>query len=145
MKKIIMLFLSALSTIAVAQHNNHEETQKLTPEQRATLQAKKMALHLDLTQDQETRAAEFFKTHFETQEKIRQNKNSETKNRYQRTLKQLEHQQELQKQMAQILNKQQYATWKERHEKQSQKRHKKRQHQGEHKQHSQKMKKKNAA
>jgi hypothetical protein len=104
-----------------------------------------MALHLDLTQDQETRAAEVFKTHFETHEKIRQNKNSETKNRYQRTLKQLEHQQELQKQMAQILNKQQYATWKERHEKQSKKRHKKRQHQGKHKQHGQKMKKKNAA
>lgn len=140
-----MLFLFALPMIAVAQHNNHEKTQRLTPEQRATLQAKKMALHLDLTQDQETRAAEVFKTHFETQEKIRQNKNSETKNRYQKTLKQLEHQQELQKQMAQILNKQQYATWKERHEKQRQKRHKKQQHQGEHKQHNQKMKKKNAA
>jgi len=124
MKNLIIPILFALPLLAFAQH---QQEQKLSPEQRANLQAKKMALHLDLSQAQERQALAVLKNHFEVQAQKHQKITQEDP--YQKALQRLENQQALQQEMAKILNEKQYASWKERHEKQAQKMHKKqRQH-----------------
>lgn len=125
MKNLIIPILFAFPQLAFAQH---QQDQKLSPEQRATLQAKKMALHLDLSQAQERQALAVFKNHFEAQAQKHQKEAQEDP--YQKALQRLEHQQALQQEMAKILNEKQYASWKERHEKQAQKMHKKRRQHG---------------
>ena len=125
MKNLIIPILFALPLLAFAQH---QQDQKLSPEQRATLQAKKMALHLDLSQAQERQALTVFKNHFEAQAQKHQKEAQEDP--YQKALQRLEHQQAPQQEMAKILNEQQYASWKEPHEKQAQKMHEKRRQHG---------------
>lgn len=125
MKNLIIPILFALPLLAFAQH---QQELKLSPEQRAKLQAKKMALHLDLSQAQERQALAVFKNHFEAQAQKHQKKTQEDP--YQKALERLENQQALQLEMAKILNEKQYASWKERHEKQAQKMHKKRRQHG---------------
>ena len=123
MKKIAFLVLIVFSIAAQAQHGKGHDRGKeqYTPEQKAVLKTKKMALHLDLTQDQQDKLIEVnkkwsekkalqrkeFKAAFEGEER------PDAEARYQHQLQMMDDQLAYQKEVKSILNKQQYSTWKE--------------------------------
>ena len=123
MKKIAFVVLLVLSFTLHAQrgkgHQNHRSD--YTPEQQAVLKTKKMALHLDLNEDQQeklievnrkwvekrTKQREEFKAQFEGEER------PDADTRYAHQVRMLDDQMAYQKDVEKILSKDQYAAWKE--------------------------------
>ena len=145
MKKIFTLSLLLLTFGAMAQQRpHHRQTQKalkeLSPEQRATLQSKKMVLALDLDSRQQQQVETLLNKRFETQEKIRathrktaadSSKRLNAEERYIRMNAHLDREIAFQQEMKNILTESQFEHWKKRHSA------KKRAHQKRRKQHRQ--------
>ena len=117
MKNLLYLSLLLLPLGLLAQTPKKEAPKPLTPEQQATLQAKKMRLHLDLnaTQEEKIKASltEYF-TSVKQQRKVLREKQA---SRYDRQLAQLDAQLEMQEKMKAVLNQKQYDRWKQMHSK----------------------------
>lgn len=129
MKRILTLGL-LLATIGVtAQHRAHQRhpqkaLKELSPEQRATLQSKKMVLALDLDTRQQQQVATLLKKRFETREKMRaahreaegdSAKRLTSEVRYARMNARLDREIAFQQEMKNILTEAQFQDWKHRH------------------------------
>ncbi len=127
MKKIVVFVLLGLAFAGYAQRGNGERHQyrgEFTPEQQAVLKTKKMALHLDLSQDQQDKLIEVnkkwsekrvsqreaFKAQFEGEER------PDADARYAHQLQMLDDQLAYQNDVKKILSKEQYASWKEKYQ-----------------------------
>ncbi|MEJ2584724.1 MAG: hypothetical protein P8Z38_06685 [Robiginitalea sp.] len=129
MKKIFTLSLLLLTFGAMAQKKpHHGEMQKahreLSPEQRATIQSKKMVLALDLTNRQQEEVEALLKKRFETRKKIRashrevakdSSKRLNSEERYNRMNTYLDQEIAFQQEMKNILSDSQFDQWKKRH------------------------------
>lgn len=112
MKKFIFLFVLVLPLIASAQRMEHNQPrEKLTAEQRATLHAKKMQLALALSESQTERLIEIFKKN-QRPERPKKKEDITSEERYEMHLKQIDHQIAIQKEVKEVLNENQFATWK---------------------------------
>ena len=121
MKKLLLVFLLATTVIAVGQNEKRKMKfdTDFTPEQKAILKTKKMALALDLNESQQNQILALNKTWI--QEKMTTREAHKSLNKEEITSDQkfemmnkaldtkLAHQAEIKK----ILNKEQYETWKE--------------------------------
>jgi len=143
MKKLILIALAFVAIQATAQEKKKElrkeehkervhKFQDLTPEEAATLQTKKMVLHLDLTKDQQDKIykiqlenAKERKAKMEEHKAMKEN-NPEgklTKEAHlKRTNERLDHEIAMKEKMKNILNEEQYTKWSEKME-QKQKKH----------------------
>ena len=140
MKKILTLSLLLLTIGAMAQQRPHNrQTQKalkeLSPEQRATLQSKKMVLALDLDTRQQQQVETLLKKRFETREKIRathretatdSSRRLDPEQRYNRMNAHLDREIAFQQEMKNILTESQFEHWKKRHDAKSRAHHKQR-------------------
>jgi hypothetical protein len=129
MKKILTLSLLLLTFGATAQQRgHHRQSQKaleeLSPEQRATLQSKKMVLALDLDSRQQQQVESLLKKRFETREKMRathrkkapdSSKRLTAEQRYTRMNSHLDREIAFQQEMKNILSETQFDQWKKRH------------------------------
>ncbi len=123
MKRIAFIIILGLSLSLHAQRGKGDQHQRseFTPEQQAVLKTKKMALHLDLSEDQQERLTQVnkswavtkaekrkeFKAQFEGDER------PDADARYEHQLQMLNDKMAYQKEVEKILNKDQYDTWKE--------------------------------
>ena len=117
MKNLLYLSLLLLPLGLLAQTPKKEAPKPLTPEQQATLQAKKMRLHLDLNATQEEKIKASLTEHFtavKQQQKVLREKRA---SRYDHQLAQLDAQLEMQEKMKAVLNQKQYDRWKQMHSK----------------------------
>ncbi|MDB3862782.1 hypothetical protein N9313_04340 [Flavobacteriaceae bacterium] len=111
MKKFIFLFVLVLPLIASAQRMEHNQPrEKLPAEQRATLHAKKMQLALALSESQTERLIEIFKKN-QRPERPKKKEDITSEERYEMYLKQIDHQIAIQKEVKEVLNENQFATW----------------------------------
>ena len=127
MKKIVFIVLLGLSFAIQAQRGqgHKQERSKYTPEQEAVLKTKKMALHLDLNEEQQDKLIEVNKRWSETRAKKRDEFRSQYNGeerpdsdaRFKHQSEMLDYQIAYQKEVEKILNKEQYATWKEQQDK----------------------------
>lgn len=108
MKNLTILFAFAFSILATAQQQKPE---KLTLSQRATLQAKKMQLALDLTDKQTNKLVNIFKSNPKPRSKNKSDIHASETN-YQKQLNRLNQQLLIQKEIKSILTDTQYETWK---------------------------------
>jgi hypothetical protein len=129
MKKILTLTLLLFTFGAMAQQRgHHRQSQKalkeLSPQQRATLQAKKMVLALDLDTRQQQQVETLLKKRFETREKTRaahratasdSSKGLTAEQRYSRMNARLDREIAFQQEMKNILTETQFEDWKKRH------------------------------
>lgn len=138
MKRLIIILIT-LATFQVTaqerkrefqkerQHNRVESMKDLTPEERATLQTKKMTLHLDLTEAQQKRIqalnlenAKMRQAKMDERRAIRETSdgNGLTKEeRLKMMNERLDHQIAMKRQMKDILNDDQYEKWEASQEK----------------------------
>ncbi len=129
MKKIAFLVLLGLSFALHAQRGKEKqhERNEYTPEQQAVLKTKKMALHLDLNEDQQKKLIEVNRKWAEKRAKEREefkaqfegDQRPDADTRYKHQLQRLDNRMAYQKEVEKILNKDQYTTWKEHQEKRS--------------------------
>lgn len=103
------------STSLMAQHQNHQEhrknQEKLSQEQRTELRTKQMQLALDLSENQAKQVAQILKKYPRPARSQKKDELS-TDERYEMHLKNLDQQIALQKEMKNVLNEQQYESWK---------------------------------
>ncbi len=150
MKKILTLGLVLLTFGAMAQQKPHRgEMRKahseLSPEQRATLQSKKMALALELDTRQQNQVASLLKQRFEKRDEVRANRQAKAgdstkrpspEERYNRMNSRLDQELAFQGEMKKILTESQFEKWRKMHgtkkrmhqKSQKQKRQRKRMH-----------------
>ena len=128
MKKIFTLSMLLLALGAMAQRNPHrgemhKAHKELTPEQRATLQSKKMVLVLDLDAQQQKRVESLLRERFETRVKMRDahretsrdsSKRLSPEERFKRMNAHLDQEIAFQNEMKNILNESQFEQWKNR-------------------------------
>ena len=117
MKNLLYLSLLLLPLGLLAQTSNKKAPKPLTPEQQATLQAKKMRLHLDLNTSQEEKIKASLTKHFTAVKQQRKVLREKQASRYDRQLAQLDAQLEMQEKMKAVLNQKQYDRWKQMHSK----------------------------
>ena len=117
MKNLLYLSLLLLPLGLLAQTPKKEAPKPLTPEQQATLQAKKMRLHLDLNATQEEKIKASLTEHFNAVKQQRKILREKQASRYDRQLAQLDAQLEMQEKMKAVLNQKQYDRWKQMHSK----------------------------
>jgi hypothetical protein len=129
MKKLLTLCMILLASGVIAQRNPHRgemhKVQKeLTPEQRATLQSKKMVLALELDAQQQRQVESLLKARFETRSKMRDarretardsTKRLSPEERFARMNALLDREIAFQNEMKNILNESQFEQWKKRH------------------------------
>lgn len=129
MKKLILIAIALITVNATAQEDKREQNERprgdrmertdflkdLSPDEIATLQTKKMALHLDLTEAQQK---EIHAIHFEqakvrkTDMESRKRLNEKDKNeRFKRANDQLDTKLAAKSKFKKILNKEQYEKW----------------------------------
>ena len=124
MKNLIFLFALSLPLMVLAQHPIHGE--QLSVEQRATLQAKKMQLALELSDNQTNQLIAIFKNN-PRPEPPKKKENLSSEDRYEMHLKRLDHRIAVQKEVNAVLNEEQKSTWKKmQHSKKSQMAHRER-------------------
>ena len=99
MKNLLYLSLLLLPLGLLAQTPKKEAPKPLTPEQQATLQAKKMRLHLDLNATQEEKIKASLTEHFTAVKQQRKVLREKQASRYDRQLAQLDAQLEMQEKM----------------------------------------------
>ena len=109
MKNLIFLFALSLPLMVLAQHPIHGE--QLSVEQRATLQAKKMQLALELSDNQTNQLIAIFKNN-PRPEPLKKKENLSSEDRYEMHLKRLDHRIAVQKEVNAVLNEEQKSTWK---------------------------------
>ena len=109
MKNFSILFCLILPITLLAQ----KKDDSLTAKQKAILKAKEIGLALDLSEEQENQIALYLKKAIENRPTQSINrKELSPQERYEFRLARLEKQQDLNKQMQSILDKEQYAQWK---------------------------------
>ena len=109
MKNFSILFCLILPITLLAQ----KKDDSLTAKQKAILKAKEIGLALDLSEEQENQIALYLKKAIENRPTQPINrKEPSPQERYEFRLARLEKQQDLNKQMQSILDKEQYAQWK---------------------------------
>ena len=114
MKNLKLFLFILFPMVMLAQQKSHNAMEKFTPLQKATLKAKEMRLHLDLTDRQEAQVVSLFRQALENQPvKPKQPQDLTQKERYDMRLAKLEVRVQLQEKMQDILNDEQYAKWKE--------------------------------
>ncbi|MCF7560587.1 hypothetical protein L3X39_08050 [Sabulilitoribacter multivorans] len=130
MKKLIVIAIALISIKGIAQDekkkapNQHERSQKmanLTAEEIATLQTKKMTLHLDLNESQQAKIQKINldnatkrKAMMEERKAKKESgefKKPTTEERYKMENAKLDHQIAMKAKMKEILNEEQYAKW----------------------------------
>jgi hypothetical protein len=110
MKKIYFLLTLAIPLIGQAQTDPRKP--KLTGEQHATLQAKKLQLALDLSKEQAAQIKEEIKKQREQLSKTKQKRGElNAEERYTLHLERIDRQIAMQSQMKTILNEEQYDAW----------------------------------
>lgn len=120
MKNAILIFLVMFSMVAVAQNNDapqmnkREIRQKFTPEQRAELRSKKMALHLDLTEAQQKQVRQLL-LEMERNNRAKAGKPVNSEEAYNKKMEILDRQVELKRELQKILSEEQYAKWENSH------------------------------
>lgn len=129
MKKILFIVILGLSFALQAQRGKgrQHDRYEYTTEQQAVLKTKKMALHLDLNEDQQEKLVEVNKKWAEKRASQREEFKSQFEGderpnadaRYEHQLQRLEDQMAYQKEVEKILNKDQYTIWKEHQERAS--------------------------
>ena len=101
-----------LATLSLsAQKHQHQE---LSPEQRATLKSKEMALHLDLSENQQQRVEKLLTAEFTEAQKMRDARKDIDKSeedRFELRNARLDRQLAFKAEMKNILNEEQYALW----------------------------------
>ena len=101
-----------LATLSLsAQKHQHQE---LSPEQRATLKSKEMALHLDLTTNQQQQVQKRLVAEFTEAQKMRearQDTDKSERDRFELRNAQLDRQLALKADMKKILSEEQYSLW----------------------------------
>jgi len=116
-----------LSLVAQAQRGKGYQGQNdFTPEQRAELKTKKMALHLDLNKEQQDKLLKVNRSWAEkraqAKEKFKAQMDGDQKPdadaRYAMRIQMMDNQMAYQSEIKKILNEEQYATWKEHRSKQ---------------------------
>lgn len=124
MKYFIAILVFAISFNAVAQQQNNRKgrhfNQKFNVEQEATIKSKKMALHLDLTRQQQKKVYTLILKQEQKIVKFRKNRKANMGNykpltqsqRFNRINKGLDAKIAFQSELKNILNDKQYATWK---------------------------------
>ncbi len=127
MKKIAFIIILGLSFALHAQGEKGKQHQRseYTPEQQAILKTKKMALHLDLNDDQQDKLLEVNKSWAEQRAREKEefkanfkgDERPDTEARYEHQLQMLDNQMAYQEKIQTILNKDQYTAWKEHQEK----------------------------
>ena len=141
MKKLILLAIALITLQVTAQEKKREHQRRgpdfemrsdLTPEELATLQTKKMALHLDLTEAQQNKIlalnieqAKLRKAKMDERQKKMKNQKDEKPSKEERLKMmngKLDHQIEMKKKMKAILNAEQFEKWEKM---QGKRRHKK--------------------
>jgi protein CpxP len=110
MKQLIFLFALMIPLMGSAQKSNHKE--KLTDEQRATLQAKKMQLALELSEKQTGELAAIFKKNLPQNHQKGNRDEMTSEDRYEMQLKKLDHQIALQNEIKKVLTEDQFLEWK---------------------------------
>lgn len=140
MKKLLIALVTLLALQVSAQehkkknHDNKERAMKrmnLSAEEMATLQTKKMTLHLDLSESQQSevynlnlKSAEARKAYFKARKAKKESGNTEKPSKEERlkmTNTKLDHQIATKRKMKEILNEEQYAKWEKSQVKRSQK------------------------
>lgn len=126
-KRIAFVVILGLSFALHAQREKGKryDRNEFTPDQQAVLKTKKMALQLDLSEDQQDKLMEINKSWAERRNKEREEFKAKYKEderpdsdaRFEHMLKRLDHQMAYQKQVQKILDKDQYTAWKEQQEK----------------------------
>ena len=132
MRKLVLVAIALLALQATAQEKKREHQKKgpnekmdmlkdLTPEELATLQTKKMTLHLDLTEAQQEKImvinleqAKLRKSKMEARQKKKESEASEKPSKEDRLKmmnEKLDHQIEMKKKMKAILNSEQFEKW----------------------------------
>jgi len=154
MKHILLIAIALITVNATAQEHRREKKQgdrkerahqlkDFSPEEVATLQTKRMALQLDLTETQQKELQAFHldqaksrKSDMEARKKMHEEGN-ETKptkeERFNRINDQLDNKLAAKAKMKNVLNKEQYEKWERAHSNRSNKAKAKRSKQGEHK------------
>lgn len=126
MKKISFFLILMLSISAFAQDKKQDRKQdhkmdkvEMSADEMATLRTKKMALKLDLTQDQQdrlktlfTEEANYKKTTMAQHREMRKDTAMWNKNKFAIQNARLDHQKEMQDKIRAILTPEQYETWK---------------------------------
>jgi len=140
MRKILTLSLLLMTFGVMAQQKaHHGQMQKalkeLSPEQRATLQSKKMVLALDLDTRQQQQVQTLLKKRFETRQKMRathretaldSSKRHTAEERYTFMNARLDQEIAFQQEMKNILTEPQFEQWKKRHDAKRHAQHKQR-------------------
>lgn len=128
MKKLIVIAIAFISVQAFAQPNQGEQRKQrmhkkhdFTPEQAATLHAKKMTLHLDLNEKQQAQVKEILLENaqarkakmeaFKAKKESGELKKPTTEERFEMANAKLDHQIAMKAKMKKILNEEQFAKW----------------------------------
>jgi hypothetical protein len=88
-----------------------KKDQKFTPEQRATIKSKELALKLDLNESQETKLLDLMKTTWSSKPKRIKHENLSQDERYVLRIEYLNSQKEFQKELKKILTEDQFESW----------------------------------
>ena len=122
MKNLLFIALLSLSLMVQGQERKGQQYQKdFTPEQMATIKTKKMALHLDLSQEQQNQLLKVNRSWAEKRaqdrEKFKAQMEGEEKpdadERYAMKVQMLDNQLAYQGEVKKILTQEQYVLWKE--------------------------------
>lgn len=121
MKKLILIAIALIGLQATAQQRGMQRFNNLTPEEAATLQTKKMTLHLDLTEDQQEKVYDIHlknatvrKAKMEAMKAQRQSEDFKRPTKEERLARmnaRLDNQIAMKKKMKSILTDEQYAKW----------------------------------
>jgi len=137
MKNILFIMFLSMSLMVQAQQGKGQHKQgDYTPEQQAVLKTKRMALHLDLNQDQQDKLLKINRSwaekRAEQREKFKAQKDSADKPdadlRYAHQSQMLDNQLAYHNEVKKILNEEQYAIWKEHRAKNKERGHGQRRH-----------------
>lgn len=127
MKKLILTAVLLCSIIGMAQSrkDRSQTRNQFTPEQKATLKSKKMALHLDLTDQQEQQVYQLFLDNAKQAHKRmtdEERKNLSSDERFKHREKIMDRKIELKRALKNILNENQYAMLQKKHHARAEKR-----------------------
>ena len=109
MNKRILIILFSLPMLSLGQ--TEKKDQKFTPEQRAIIKSKELALKLDLNESQETKLLDLMKTSWSSKPKRIKHENLSRDERYVLRIEYLNSQKEFQKELKKILTEDQFESW----------------------------------
>lgn len=109
MNKRILIILLSLPMLSLGQ--TEKKDQKFTPEQRAIIKSKELALKLDLNESQEAKLLDLLKTTWSNKSHKINHENLSKEERFARRSEHLNSQKEFQKELKKILTEDQFESW----------------------------------